>query len=140
VSDGCESSDRFRRRTGVTCSQRTKRGDDVFDLWASVNEKEPMAPDRTDPAPIDRDTMLIGLVAIGVRLYENPADAAPESTLAAERAVFGLQFDPVWRTLTNDDHRWLREKLDDEDDAFAHMVADYDERSVLIDEKDASER
>jgi hypothetical protein len=34
--------------------------------------------------------------------------------------------------LTNDDHRWLREKLDEEDDgdgAFGRMVADYDSRS-----------
>jgi hypothetical protein len=33
--------------------------------------------------------------------------------------------------LTNDDHRWLREKLDEEDDgdgAFGRMVADYDSR------------
>jgi hypothetical protein len=35
--------------------------------------------------------------------------------------------------LTNDDHRWLREKLDQEDDgdgAFGRMVADYDSRNL----------
>jgi hypothetical protein len=94
-------------------------------------------PDQTE---IHRDTMLLGLVAIGVRLYEDPGEAEPESILAAERAVFALQFDPAWRTLTNDDHRWLREKLDDEGPAFGHMVADYEARNALIDEKDRSER
>jgi hypothetical protein len=46
--------------------------------------------------------------------------------------VFARQFDPIWCELTNDDHRWLREKLDQEDDgdgAFGRMVADYDSRS-----------
>jgi hypothetical protein len=87
--------------------------------------------DPTDPTVIDRDTMLVGLTAIGVRLYAESGDAAPDSILAAERVVFARQFDPIWHDLTNDDHRWLREKLDDEDDedgAFGRMVADHDSR------------
>jgi hypothetical protein len=108
----------------------------VFDTGASVNKKERTA----GQADIDRGTMLLGLVATGVRLYDAPGDPVPESTLAAERAVFALQFDPVWRILTNDDHRWLREKLDDERPAFSHMVADYKARGALIDEKGPSER
>jgi hypothetical protein len=84
--------------------------------------------DPTDPTVTNRDTMLLGLTAIGIRLYAESGDAAPDSTLAAERGVFARQFDPIWRELTNDDHRWLREKLDDEG-AFGRMVADYDSRS-----------
>ncbi len=88
--------------------------------------------DLTEPTTTDRDTMLIGLTAIGTRLYADPGDAPPESTLAAERAVFADQFDPIWRDLTHDDQRWLREKLDNEgngDGAFGRMVADYETRS-----------
>jgi hypothetical protein len=88
--------------------------------------------DPTEPATTERDTLLVGLTAIGTRLYAEPGDALPESTLAAERAVFAHQFDPIWRELTNDDHRWLREKLDDEHNgngAFRRMVADYETRS-----------
>ncbi len=88
--------------------------------------------DLTEAGTTDRDTMLVGLTAIGTRLYANPGNAPPESTLAAERAVFAHQFDPIWRELTNDDHRWLLEKLDNEDNgdgAFGRMVADYETRS-----------
>jgi hypothetical protein len=88
--------------------------------------------DSTATTVIDRDTMLVGLTAIGIRLYADSGDALPDSVLAAERVVFASQFDPIWCELTNDDHRWLREKLDEEDDgdgAFARMVADYDSRS-----------
>ena len=88
--------------------------------------------DLTEPGTTDRDTLLVGLTAIGTRLYADLGDAPPESTLAAERSVFAHQFDPIWRELTNDDHRWLREKLDNEDNgdgAFGRMVADYDTRS-----------
>jgi hypothetical protein len=88
--------------------------------------------DLADPTVTDRDTLLVGLTAIGTRLYANPGDGPPESTLAAARAVFAHQFDPIWRDLTNDDHRWLREKLDNEDNgdgAFGRMVADYETRS-----------
>jgi hypothetical protein len=86
----------------------------------------------TEPTTTDRDTMLIGLTAIGTRLYVRVDNAPPEPILAAERAVFAQQFDPIWSKLTNDDHRWLREKLDDQDHgdgAFGRMVADYDSRS-----------
>ena len=86
--------------------------------------------DPTDPTPIDRDTALVGLTAIGVGLYEEGPDPEPESVLAAERAVFARQFDPLWRALTNDDRRWLREKLDDEGGAFGRMVADYESRTT----------
>jgi hypothetical protein len=88
--------------------------------------------DLTEPMAIDRDTMLVGLTAIGVRSYADSGDPSPDSILAAERVVFARQFDPIWRDLTNDDHRWLREKLDEEDygdGAFGRMVADYDARS-----------
>ena len=50
----------------------------------------------------------------------------------AQIKAFARQFDPIWCELTKDDHRWLREKLDEEDDgdgAFGRMVADYDSRS-----------
>jgi hypothetical protein len=86
--------------------------------------------DPTDPTTIDRDTALIGLTAIGVGLYDDGPDPEPELILAAERAVFAHQFDPIWRTLTNDDRRWLREKLDREDGAFDRMLADYESRST----------
>jgi hypothetical protein len=86
--------------------------------------------DPTNPTPIDRDTTLIGLTAIGVDLYEDGPDPEPGSILAAMRAVFAHQFDPIWRALTNDDRRWLREKLDDEGGAFDRMVADYESRKV----------
>jgi hypothetical protein len=69
--------------------------------------------------PIDRDTALFGLTAIGVDLYGDGPDPEPDSIL-----------DPVWRTLTNDDHRWLRERLDDEGGAFDRMVADYESRTI----------
>jgi len=88
--------------------------------------------DLSGPTVIDRDTMLVGLTAIGVRLYADSGEVLPDSILAAERVVFASQFDPIWCELTNDDHRWLREKLDEEDDgdgAFGRMVADYDSRS-----------
>ena len=88
--------------------------------------------DETDPTGVaisERDTMLVGLAGIGVRLYEDSNDAPSGSILGAERAVFARHFDPVWRTLTNDDHRWLREKLDDEDGAFGRMVAEFDTRN-----------
>jgi hypothetical protein len=88
--------------------------------------------DLTEPGTTDRDTMLVGLTAIGTRLYATSGDAPPESTLAAERTVFAHQFDPIWRDLTHDDHRWLREKLDNEDNgdgAFGRMLADYETRS-----------
>ncbi len=86
--------------------------------------------DPTDPTMIGRDTALIGLTAIGVDLYDDGPDPEPESILAAKRAAFAHQFDPLWRTLTHDDRRWLREKLDDEGGAFDRMVADYESRSV----------
>ena len=86
--------------------------------------------DPTNPTPIDRDTHLIGLTAIGVDLYEDGPPPEPESILAAMRAVFAHQFDSIWRTLTNDDRRWLQERLDDEGGAFDRMVADYESRSV----------
>jgi hypothetical protein len=86
----------------------------------------------TDRTEIDRDTLLVGIAATGVRLYDEPDDAPTGSILAAERAVFARQFDPIWGELTNDDRRWLREKLDDEDGAFGHMLADYESRSALI--------
>jgi hypothetical protein len=88
--------------------------------------------DLNGPTVIDRDTMLVGLTAIGIRLYADSGEMLPNSVLAAERVVFARQFDPIWCELTNDDHRWLREKLDEEDDgdgAFGRMVADYDLRS-----------
>jgi hypothetical protein len=47
--------------------------------------------------------------------------------------VFAHQFDPIWWSLTNDDHRWLRKKLDHEenaDGAFGRMLAGYDSRSA----------
>lgn len=86
----------------------------------------------TEPTTTDRDTMLIGLTAIGTRLYADLEDARPDSVLAAERAVFAQQFDPVWKDVSNDDRRWLREKLDDQDNgdgAFGRMVADHESRS-----------
>ena len=84
--------------------------------------------DPTNPT-IDRDTALIGLTAIGVDLYDDGPPPEPESILAAKRAVFAQHFDPVWRSLTNDDRRWLREKLDREDGAFDRMMADYQSRT-----------
>jgi hypothetical protein len=86
--------------------------------------------DPNDPTPIDRDTALIGLTAIGVDLYDDGPDPEPESILAAKRVVFAHQFDPIWRTLTNDDRRWLQEKLGREDGAFDRMVADYESRTT----------
>lgn len=74
--------------------------------------------------------MFIGLAAIGVDLYEDGRDPDPESLLAAKRGVFALQFDPFWETLTDDERRWLREKLDDEGGAFDRMVADYESRTA----------
>ncbi len=56
-----------------------------------------------------------------------------ESILAAKRAVFAHQFAPIWWGLTNDDHGWLRKKLDREenaDGAFGRMLAGYDSRSA----------
>ena len=50
--------------------------------------------------------------------------------LAAKSAVFALQFDPFWGTLTDDERRWLPEKLDDEGGAFDRMVADYESRTA----------
>jgi hypothetical protein len=86
--------------------------------------------DPTDPTPMDRDTVLIGLAAIGVDLYDDDPDREPESMLAAKRVAFARQFDPIWHALTNDDRRWLREKLDDEGGAFGRMLADYESRSA----------
>jgi hypothetical protein len=45
--------------------------------------------DPTDPTAIDRDTMLVGLTAIGIRLYADSGEALSDSILAAERVVFG---------------------------------------------------
>jgi len=75
--------------------------------------------------------LLVGLAAIGVDLYDDGPDPQPGSLLAAKRAVFALQFDPFWDTLTNDDRTWLREKLDDEDGALDRMLADYESRTAL---------
>jgi hypothetical protein len=88
--------------------------------------------DLTEPTVIDRDMLLVGLTAIGVRLYADSGEVLADSILASERLVFARQFDPIWCELTNDDHRWLREKLDEEDNgdgAFGRMVADYDSRN-----------
>lgn len=84
--------------------------------------------DPTHPTIIDRD--LVGLTAIGVDLYDDGPDPEPESIFAAKRAVFAHHFDPIWHTLTNDDRRWLREKLDREDGAFDRMVADHELRTT----------
>jgi hypothetical protein len=73
--------------------------------------------------------VLVGLAAIGVDLYHGP-DPEPGSIHAAKRAVFALQFDPFWDTLTNEDRTWLREKLDDEDGALDRMLADYESRTA----------
>ena len=104
----------------------------MFDTGASRQQKERTA----GQADIDRGTMLLGLLgdrsALSVRC---PGDPVPESTLAAERAVFALQFRP---RLAHTDQRRppvTREKLDDERPAFSHMVADYKARGALIDEK-----
>jgi hypothetical protein len=86
--------------------------------------------DPTDPTMIDRDTALIGLTAIGVDLYADGPPPEPGSILAAKRAVFAQHFDPLWRTLTNDDRRWLRERLDDEGGAFDRVVADSESRTI----------
>jgi hypothetical protein len=92
-----------------------------------------MAITKTDRArATDHDMMLVGLAGIGVRLYAEPNEAPLGSILEAERAVFARHFDSVWSTLTNDDHRWLREKLDDEDGAFAHMMAAYESRTRTV--------
>jgi hypothetical protein len=74
--------------------------------------------------------VFIELAAIGVDLYGDGPDPEPESILAAKRAVFALQFDPFWNTLTNEDRRWLREKLHNEGGAFDRMVAGYESRST----------
>ena len=75
--------------------------------------------------------VLVGLAAIGVDLYHDGPDPEPGSIHAAKRAVFALQFDPFWDTLTNDDRRWLREKLDGESGSFDRMLADYESRTAL---------
>ena len=84
--------------------------------------------DPSDPTMLDRDTLLVGLTAIGVDLYRDDAATEPE-ILAAQRAVFAHQFDPLWRTLTNDDRRWLREKVRRDEGAFDRMLADYEARA-----------
>jgi hypothetical protein len=75
--------------------------------------------------------VLVGLAAIGVDLYQDGPDPEPGSIHAAKRAVFALQFDPFWDTLTNDDRRWLRERLDGEGGSFDRMLADYESRTAL---------
>jgi hypothetical protein len=74
--------------------------------------------------------LLVGLAAIGMDLYHDGPDPQPGSLLAAKRAVFALQFDPFWDTMTDDDRAWLREKLDDEDGALDRMLADYESRTA----------
>ena len=91
--------------------------------------------DPNDPTMSERDATLIGLAAIGVDLYDEGPAAEPGSILAAKRTVFARQFDPIWRTLTNDDRRWLREKLGRQDGAFDRMVADYTSRNVGPDQE-----
>ena len=49
--------------------------------------------DLSEPTTIDRDTMLVGLTAIGVRLYADSGEALPDSILAAERVVFARPVD-----------------------------------------------
>ena len=49
--------------------------------------------------------------------------------------MFAHQFDPIWRTLTNDDRRWLQQKLDDEGGSFDRMVADHESRSADVEQK-----
>jgi hypothetical protein len=97
------------------------------------SSETPMAITKTDRVPVsDQDMMLVGLAGIGVRLYAEPNEAPLGSILEAERAVFARQFDSVWSTLTNDDHRWLREKLHHEDGAFAHMMAAHESRTRTV--------
>ncbi len=48
--------------------------------------------DLTEPTTIDRDTMLVGLTAIGIRLYADSGEVLADSVLAAERVVFARQF------------------------------------------------
>lgn len=89
-----------------------------------------MAITKTDRVAVtDQDMMLVGLAGIGVRLYSEPNEAPLGSILEAERAVFARQFDSLWSTVTNDDHRWLREKLNHERGAFGHMMAAYESRT-----------
>jgi hypothetical protein len=92
-----------------------------------------MAITKTDRVAVtDQDMMLVGLAGIGVRLYSEPNEAPLGSILEAERAVFARQFDSLWSTLTNDDHRWLREKLNHERGAFGHMIAAHESRTRTV--------
>jgi hypothetical protein len=92
-----------------------------------------MAITKTDRVAVtDQDMMLVGLAGIGVRLYSEPNEAPLGSILEAERAVFARQFDSLWSTLTNDDHRWLREKLNHERRAFGHMIAAYESHTRTV--------
>jgi hypothetical protein len=92
-----------------------------------------MAVTKTDRVAVtDQDMMLVGLAGIGVRLYSEPNEARLGSILEAERAVFARQFDSLWSTLTNDDHRWLRQKLNHERGAFGHMIAAYESRTRTV--------
>jgi hypothetical protein len=59
--------------------------------------------------------------------------SSPPLAIARTRAggLSGSRQISIWCELTDDDHRWLREQPDDEDDgdgAFGRMVADYDSR------------
>ena len=44
--------------------------------------------DLTEPTVIDRDTMLVGLTAIGIRLYADSGEVLADSILAAPPATF----------------------------------------------------
>ena len=82
---------------------------------------------------LDDNTILDGLLSIGLRLYESECECEiePGSPAEAERAVFAVLFGPNWRALTDEGRALARTFFDvDDQDRFDRTLADVERREA----------
>jgi hypothetical protein len=111
-------------------SARGSYGESV-NVNTNKREKNGMSEMATPSAGgLDNNTIMDGLISIGVRLYESVYDIEREarSLAEAERAVFAVLFAPNWRALTDDWRALARTVFPDDEDVFDQMLADVERR------------
>jgi hypothetical protein len=83
---------------------------------------------------LDPDTILDGLISIGLRLYDTElydGEGPPEGSLAeSERRVFAALFAPNLRKLTDEGREYARGRMAGWGEAFDRMVADVERRDT----------
>lgn len=81
---------------------------------------------------LDPDTILDGLISIGLRLYDTElydGEEPPEGSLAeSERRVFAALFAPNPRKLTDEGREYARSRMAGWGEAFDRMVEDVERR------------